>query len=123
MLKSFFIFSLVVVSYLQVIAQDSLNIPHNNALYFELGGNGTILSANYERIVYQKNNLRLCPRIGCGMDWDGLSNLRKMPDNLLPLVEANLLSGRSKKFFETGFVIIYCLFVWCVLIFSDVATY
>jgi hypothetical protein len=84
------------------IAQDSLRMLNKNAVLFELGGNGLMFSLSYERMFYQKNDIRLCGRIGPGIFPSNLFNKFRTDILFFPFVEANLLVGRSTEFFETG---------------------
>lgn len=84
------------------IAQDSTRALSKNAVYLELGGNGVGYSLSFERMIYQKDNLHLCARVGSGIAPRDFFNGRELSRVLFPLVEVNILSGKRNDFFETG---------------------
>lgn len=69
-----------------------------NAIYAEIGGNGMLYSLNYERQIYQKNKFHFAASIG-GMAFPELFNPGIIV--IIPL-EAKILLGKKKNFFETG---------------------
>jgi hypothetical protein len=71
-----------------------------NAVYAELGGNGDFLSANYDRIVYQKSMLKAAIRVGVTSNAFFLAE----ETGVYPVipVEALGMIGRFQKHFEFG---------------------
>lgn len=71
-----------------------------NTFYGELGGNGDVISANYDRIVYQRAMLKAALRVGIGTN---LFFLEEEP-GFYPIVpvEAIGMMGRYQKHFEFG---------------------
>lgn len=71
-----------------------------NAVYLEVGGNAFGYSLNYERIVFQKNKLKLGARIGISLvpenTFYGIA-----PYPIVPL-EMIALLGKSNHHLETG---------------------
>lgn len=84
------------------MAQDSTRTLKKNAIYLELGGNGSGISLNYERMLFQKNKIHIGLRIGGGLWIWNLYNGIESPSGMLPLAELNLLMGKGSEFFETG---------------------
>lgn len=78
--------------------RDTFRARH--AVYAELGGNGDLLSANYDRIVYQKPMVKAALRIGLGSNTFFLAE----ESGVYPIipVEALGLIGRFEKHFEFG---------------------
>ena len=71
-----------------------------NSFYIELGGNGVIISINYERIVPLGTKTGLGFRIGAGTA--GSIDTANTAIAYTGLVEINFLFGKSKHFLETG---------------------
>ena len=71
-----------------------------NSFYAELGGNGGIISINYERLVPVGNKAGLSFRIGAGTA--GSADTATNDIAYTALVEVNFLYGKSKHFLETG---------------------
>ncbi|MFH2141209.1 MAG: hypothetical protein ABIJ97_02210, partial [Bacteroidota bacterium] len=72
---------------------DSIIIYPKNSYYVELLGNGILYSLNYERMIYQKNKMKLSARIGI----ESCEFLRfSIP------VEFNCNIGKRKKNLEFG---------------------
>ncbi|PVY43069.1 hypothetical protein [Pontibacter virosus] len=71
-----------------------------NAVYAELGGNGDLLSANYDRIVYQKSMLKAVFRIGIASN----TFFSSEEPGFYPVVPVEALGmiGRFQKHFEFG---------------------
>jgi hypothetical protein len=63
-----------------------------NFNYLELGGNGLIMSLNYERTVYRNDLISVQGRAGFGM----------IPNNLMIPFGANIAFGKHTKKFELG---------------------
>ncbi len=73
-----------------------------NSVFIEGGGNGFLGSVNYDRItgpIFEK--LKISFRIGIGQNIVPFSYSPTLP--IAPLVELNLLFGKEKHYFETGF--------------------
>ncbi len=64
-MKTNFLFKMIFILFLLLRSEQSFaqnggeHISARNAIYVELGGNGIFYSVNYERILYQKNSLKL----------------------------------------------------------------
>lgn len=71
-----------------------------NAVYGELGGNGDLLSFNYDRIVYQKAMVKALLRIGVASNSFFLAE----ESGIYPIVPVEALGmiGRFQKHFEFG---------------------
>ncbi|MDO6390198.1 hypothetical protein Q4E40_08675 [Pontibacter sp. BT731] len=71
-----------------------------NAVYAELGGNGDLLSANYDRIVYQKSMVKAAFRIGIASN----QFFSAEEPGFYPVVPVEALGmiGRFQKHFEFG---------------------
>ncbi|EJF09531.1 MULTISPECIES: hypothetical protein [Pontibacter] len=71
-----------------------------NAVYAELGGNGDLLSANFDRIVYQKSMLKAAFRIGIASN----TFFSAEEPGFYPVVPVEALGmiGRFQKHFEFG---------------------
>jgi len=66
-----------------------------NSVYIELVGNTGLLSVNYDRILYHKNNFKLAGSVGFSI----------FPSNTCPVlfpIEINGLYGKTKHYFEYG---------------------
>lgn len=71
-----------------------------NALYLEMGGNAYIYSVNYERILYQKNSMKLGARFGISvLPEKNFNHVDPIP--VLPL-EMLAIFGNSNHHVETG---------------------
>ena len=77
-----------------------------NAFYYELGGVGFgLFSLNYDRILIQYEKFKFSVRIGYSItDFIHVGGTRKIYGHqyFIP-VEAYLIIGRRKKYFEAGF--------------------
>ena len=71
-----------------------------NAVYAELGGNGDLVSVNYDRIVYQKSMVKAAVRIGIASN----QFFSDEEPGFYPVVpiEALGMVGRFQKHFEFG---------------------
>ena len=71
-----------------------------NAVYGELGGNGDLLSVNYDRIVYQKSMVKAAFRIGIASN----QFFSAEEPGFYPVVPVEALGmiGRFQKHFEFG---------------------
>jgi hypothetical protein len=86
---------------LQAAAQkEATPITATNAVYLELLGNGVFYSINYERMFYQKGNIRAAARIGVGAlprkVGSGTYLMAALPVELIGML------GKSKHFLEAG---------------------
>lgn len=77
---------------------NTVNSARKNSIYVELGGNGVLGSINYDRLFYENNKIHLTGRIGLSIYPSAI--FQESP--LLMPVEADILIGSEKKFFETG---------------------
>jgi hypothetical protein len=71
-----------------------------NAVYAELGGNGDMLSANFDRIVYQKSMLKAALRVGVASNM--FFSVEEPGFYPVVPVEALGMIGRFEKHFEFG---------------------
>jgi len=86
-----YIFSLAIAQSQNIDVDSTFSNIQRNSFYVELGGNGGVISINYERIVPMNNKFGLGFRIGAGT-----------ADALTGLIEVNFIFGKSKHYLETG---------------------
>lgn len=98
--RGFFLCLLLLLSYAASAQNYRDSFRARNAVYGELGGNGDLLSANYDRIVYQKSMVKAAFRVGIA------SNLffSEEEPGFYPVVPVEALGmiGRFQKHFEFG---------------------
>jgi len=78
-----------------ISAQDGIN---RNTVLAEIGGNGTLGAIKYERIVFEKDKIKLAAGAGVGLSIDPWYYL---PWGLSIPVEGSFLYG-NRHYFESG---------------------
>lgn len=84
---------LLLAFYTNTIAQ---KINAKNAVFAEIGGKGIVYSLNFDRLFYQKNNLKLSARVGLGY----IPETRVYSSALFVPISLNVMYGKKSNYVE-----------------------